>query len=513
MEISNLEFGRDNSIAVKNKSYNKRDNDSLVDNKFSQFLRDTTSTKKTSKFEVESKSRCDKDSSRDKLTERNKTTSEHMDNVQKKDEDSTMKELSRENKSSATEKVDDITKDTIDIDEKSTKESQAIEEAFKQLMNLIGADLLKLVNTAEDSKLKDELTNAMNFLNIENNKSTSEADNKLSVLLNLLEKVSNSNFPDNLVSEIFSKVENGLSQVFSENNLVKPNRKFDSASLVKLSDNIDNDASQGLKENSEHKELLKSILEKLKTTRKDDSSIYNSRIFMEPDNSKNYSLNNIYVEKVDENGVSVKKNNENLTDGLVKQDTSNKEEALLRKLVEGDKSDTKLNRVTNFINVINDNRIDFSSPINDKMPIHISKGTFNEDIVKAVKFMDLNGIKDLSVKIYPKELGEVLISVTMEQGALKAVIKATNKDAVEMLNLGLRDINEKINLNNSKIQSVDIGLYNEDTTYFANGNLSQEQHQQSRQFYKKADENLNLAVEDESYIKETQTDNAVNLLI
>ncbi|MPM80570.1 hypothetical protein SDC9_127618 [bioreactor metagenome] len=147
------------------------------------------------------------------------------------------------------------------------------------------------------------------------------------------------------------------------------------------------------------------------------------------------------------------------------------------------------------------------------MPIHISKGTFNEDIVKAVKFMDLNGIKDLSVKIYPKELGEVLISVTMEQGALKAVIKATNKEAAEMLNLGLRDINEKINLNNSKIQSVDIGLYNEDTTYFANGNLSQEQHQQSRQFYKKADENLNLAVEDESYVKEIQADNTVNLLI
>ena len=504
MEISNLEFGRDNSIALKNKSSNN--SDSLVENKFSRILRETTSTKKSNKFEVESKSRCDKDSPVDKLTEKNKTSSEHIDNVQKKNEDSTMKELSRENKFSTTEKVEDITKSTIEIDEKTTKESQAIEEAFKQLMNLIGADLLKLANTTEDSKLKDELTNAINLLTTENNKGVSGADNKLSVLLNLLEKVSNSSFPDNLVSEIFSKVESGLSQVFSENNPLKVN--LDNSSRR---DNIE--TNEGFENQLMHKELLESILEKLKTTRKDDSSIYNRRIFMKPDDSKFYSLKNIYVEKVDENGVSAKNNNENLTDGLVKQDASNKEEALLRRLVEGDKSDTKLNRVTNFINVINDNRIDFSNPINDKMPIHISKGTFNEDIVKAVKFMDLNGIKDLSVKIYPKELGEVLISVTMEQGALKAVIKATNKDAVEMLNLGLRDINEKINLNNSKIQSVDIGLYNEDTTYFANGNLSQEQHQQSKQFYKKADENLNLAVEDESYVKETETDNAVNLLI
>jgi len=91
--------------------------------------------------------------------------------------------------------------------------------------------------------------------------------------------------------------------------------------------------------------------------------------------------------------------------------------------------------------------------------------------------MNLNNLKDLSVKIYPKELGEVVISVSMEQGGLKAVIKAANKDTVDLLNLGLRDINEKLSQNNVKIQSLDIALYNEDTTFFANGNKQQQQQQ------------------------------------
>nr|WP_245353126.1 flagellar hook-length control protein FliK [Clostridium punense] len=127
--------------------------------------------------------------------------------------------------------------------------------------------------------------------------------------------------------------------------------------------------------------------------------------------------------------------------------------------------------------------------------------------------MDLNGIKDLSVKIYPKELGEVFISVTMEHGALKASIKATSKDAVEMLNLGLRDINEKINFDNSKIQSVDIGLYNEDTTYFSNGNLNQNQQHESEQFMRKNSRNQDMLVEEEVIMEPIMHESAVNLLV
>ncbi|HAR85709.1 MAG TPA: flagellar hook-length control protein FliK, partial [Clostridium sp.] len=108
--------------------------------------------------------------------------------------------------------------------------------------------------------------------------------------------------------------------------------------------------------------------------------------------------------------------------------------------------------------------------VSSEKPIAITKSDLNNDVIKALSYMDKNGVKDLTVKIYPKELGEISISVSMEQGALKAMIKATSKETVEMLALGLKDINEKLNGNNIKIQSVDIGLYEEDTTYYAHGN-------------------------------------------
>ncbi|MEG1256019.1 flagellar hook-length control protein FliK [Clostridium sp.] len=153
-------------------------------------------------------------------------------------------------------------------------------------------------------------------------------------------------------------------------------------------------------------------------------------------------------------------------DGANKKDEFSKESDILSKVINGNEKDSKVTRVADFMSVFENNILDIESVSNEK-PIAMSKSDLNNDVIKALAYMDKNGIKDLTVKIYPKELGEVCISVSMEQGTLKAMVKATSKEAVEMLSLGLKDINEKINNTDIKIQSVDIGLYEEDTTYFA----------------------------------------------
>jgi flagellar hook-length control protein FliK len=123
--------------------------------------------------------------------------------------------------------------------------------------------------------------------------------------------------------------------------------------------------------------------------------------------------------------------------------------------------------------------------------------------------MNVNNIKDLSVKIYPKELGEVVISVTMEQGSLKAMIKATNKDTVDLLNFGLRDLNDKLSTNNIKIESLDIGLYNEDTTFFSKeGNRGQEQQSQES-----SNKKYSFEIEEDKPVESQRDDGTVNILI
>ncbi|WP_346895329.1 flagellar hook-length control protein FliK [Clostridium sp. UBA7503] len=146
-----------------------------------------------------------------------------------------------------------------------------------------------------------------------------------------------------------------------------------------------------------------------------------------------------------------------------------KETAILNKVINGEEKDSKVTRAADFMSYF-ENSVQKSGEVSSEKPIAITKSDVNNDVIKALSYMDKNGIKDLTVKIYPKELGEISISVSMEQGSLKAMIKATSKETVEMLALGLKDINEKLNGNNIKIQSVDIGLYEEDTTYFAHEN-------------------------------------------
>ncbi len=146
-----------------------------------------------------------------------------------------------------------------------------------------------------------------------------------------------------------------------------------------------------------------------------------------------------------------------------------KETAILNKVINGEEKDSKVTRAADFMSYF-ENSVQKSGEVSSDKPIAITKSDLSNDVIKALSYMDKNGVKDLTVKIYPKELGEISISVSMEQGALKAMIKATSKETVEMLALGLKDINEKLNGNNIKIQSVDIGLYEEDTTYYAHEN-------------------------------------------
>nr|WP_286207961.1 flagellar hook-length control protein FliK [Clostridium caldaquaticum] len=95
--------------------------------------------------------------------------------------------------------------------------------------------------------------------------------------------------------------------------------------------------------------------------------------------------------------------------------------------------------------------------------------------------MDLNNIKELTVKIIPKELGEIVIRLTMDNGVLKANLTAANKDTFELLNSQLPIINNELSKQNMSIQSFSLSLYNGDNFLFnSNGNSEDSSRQQGR---------------------------------
>ncbi|MCY6370387.1 flagellar hook-length control protein FliK [Clostridium ganghwense] len=149
--------------------------------------------------------------------------------------------------------------------------------------------------------------------------------------------------------------------------------------------------------------------------------------------------------------------------------SNSSEDKLLKELASGDKSDTnsKFGKVMNFMNQFD--KIDNVTSVEGNMkPMVVNKNTLITDMIKSVKFMELNDMKEMTVKIMPKELGEVVIRLTMESGLMKANITAQNKEAYNLLSSNLQDLNDKLGNGEIKIQNFTIDIYNGDTTFFSN---------------------------------------------
>lgn len=156
---------------------------------------------------------------------------------------------------------------------------------------------------------------------------------------------------------------------------------------------------------------------------------------------------------------------------IAKKETDNtglsKEDKLLKSVI--DKEDvSKTNKVNNFIAQLNNTKEDIQEVQTPDNPI-INKATFTQDIVKAIKYMNANDLKELTVKIAPKELGEITIKLTMEDGNMKANISAHSKETYNLLSSNHGELTNSLGNNDIKIHDVNINIYQDDTTFFNGG--------------------------------------------
>ncbi|WP_346877474.1 MULTISPECIES: flagellar hook-length control protein FliK [unclassified Clostridium] len=358
-----------------------------------------------------------------------------------------LKNYSTDNESSKTksvnsikqEKVKEPSKDYIlSSEEVHEGEKLSTSEDMQSLINLI----IALLNKKDPSK--DEMVSSDLI-------SGNEGKVELQPLLDLLGSEKRANGLLELLSEasINSDMKNKLTELLTLINEDITELDNSSESLMKLLT-----AEEGI-DNDDLISQLQKIVSMKDANKEEEPLNIPRRIELEANVIEKSSV----VARVEDNEES----------SSSKDSKFSKETAILNKVINGEEKDSKVTRAADFMSYF-ENSVQKSGEVSSEKPIAITKSDLNNDVIKALSYMDKNGVKDLTVKIYPKELGEISISVSMEQGALKAMIKATSKETVEMLALGLKDINEKLNGNNIKIQSVDIGLYEEDTTYYAHGN-------------------------------------------
>lgn len=192
------------------------------------------------------------------------------------------------------------------------------------------------------------------------------------------------------------------------------------------------------------------------------------------------------------------------------------EEDILAKLMTMDED---INKVKDYIvedtpiftEVLNSKNDVASSLISEVKPVAVSRETVATDVVSNVKYMVKNQVEQLTVKIYPKELGEITIKIISEDGIMKADIKSTSKETYTLLNSNMEEIKKHLSNESLIIKEVNIGLY-EDTTYYSGQGFSNEfnDERNKENYFVEDNDSINIHKEENEEISEEISN--VNLL-
>ncbi|MCW6105683.1 flagellar hook-length control protein FliK [Clostridium sporogenes] len=335
------------------------------------------------------------------------------------------------------------------IKEKLTEQGFSKEEldSIKSL-----EDLKNLLEKIKDSGDLDSFVALVNSIlqclysgqNVNLGKELEQNLDKLKVLLNNLSEGNGNK------EQLLMEIKDILGEEFNNLNLTDKN-SLDKDLLETFSNKIQIKIEK--ETNEEKLSLLKNIKSEMENILKEES---NNKLSIEP--------------KVD---ISEPLILEEETDSSNLKENTSKEDKLLKGLLEDKEKGTgeKINKAVNFMSHLkNSTDINEVSSKETLGNLVINKNTMNADIIKSIKYMELNNVKDLTVKIMPKELGEVFIKLTMEGGIMKANIGATTKEAYNLLNSNMQLIEDKLQNSGIKVQELSLNIYNEDTTFFKQGN-------------------------------------------
>lgn len=293
------------------------------------------------------------------------------------------------------------------------------------------------------------------------------------------EKIDNASKDE--IIEMLNSIFNMLSSVKDENieikdlnpdilNSIINNSGKENSNLSKLLENLLTASESPLTNllNSDNKDLLNKLLSKLENKLDEDTDVSNkvkdlmSQISSSLENKENKTSNFNTAFKNFEKNANSQMNNQNIEEEKVPTSTSD-EDDFLNKLLNNNKDDSVLNKINllSSRNEINSNNVAASTE-----SVTINKATMGDDLIKNVKLMITNSMKELTVKINPKDLGQVTISLIQENGIMKANIKANSKETFELLSQNLVEMKKAIGEQNIKVADVNVELYQEDTTFF-----------------------------------------------
>ena len=453
----------------------------------------------------------------------NKSSNGNFKSVMSSKEDSLSK-TTEDNKTT----VENISKDineAIDKTEVIEKiENGTKEEIIEEVMVLLQALNIPVIDNSNlpiKIYLESGNTSSLEF----GNTSSLECINTLKNI-NYLSEIADLNISS-------EPINNNNSNVLENINLLKNNTVFESEN-VNIFENVIEEVSLNNSENIDLNEETSSniinlpIKEIVKTLNLEEDKVI-----------KTDNIDKILTVLCDKDGNEIKKDKfievVDSSKGESKKDTSQGVE-MLKMVFNIDKSngeqkgeedilaklmtmDEDINKVEDyivedtpiFIEVLNSKNDVASSLISEVKPVAVSRETVATDVVSNVKYMVKNQVEQLTVKIYPKELGEITIKIISEDGIMKADIKSTSKETYTLLNSNMEEIKKHLSNESLIIKEVNIGLY-EDTTYYSGQGFSNEfnDERNKENYFVEDNDSINIHKEENEEISEEISN--VNLL-
>jgi flagellar hook-length control protein FliK len=357
------------------------------------------------------------------------------------------------------------------------------------------------------SSLNDsDLNNIQNlFLTLFNSKDDTKTENHLSNLELLRTNSSDDMDIKGLLKDVKKLTDNILEDInlnLSDTNTIDDYKNELSNKIISLLEALPNESIKSIYSNIKDENKLKilSTLSLQKVLNEDNNieeSTSNTKGAINDDFVDN-KVNSLYKDVTKEGNLN---DNNSLKQNSL--DDNNDEDKILSKIIDSDNKGS-FSKVLNYYDKFNKNNIEVI-----KEPMVVNKQTLDLDIIKNVKFMMKNAVQELKVKIYPKELGEMTIKILSEEGIMRAEIKATSKETYNLLNSNLHEIKKNLVDQNIKIQEVNIGIYNEDTTFFSEKENSSDnfRNQQSNE-----NSNNSIFIDDEEIKEDLLNESNVNLL-
>ncbi|MFT8350707.1 flagellar hook-length control protein FliK [Clostridium saccharoperbutylacetonicum] len=363
-------------------------------------------------------------------------------------EDYNQKEVSNDSKKVDTEstpktddKVDELNEKLKELEEDSKSDSKdKVNDILAELLNLLAQFGIKEEDLKGNSKVDSDLLKG--------------------ILEQINKKQDSNNNSNNLLEKIMGVLKSEADKL--DTNSLKLVDKI----LSNLSTSLADDKSEVTKD---IKNSIKNLMSEISNILDNKHAQTNKVLTLEDILNKSYSQSNSDSSSQEENSTTSNENKE-----------LSKEDKFLNSLLD-DKKDDSSNKINLFATRTSSIQNQGANTV--ARGLTINKATFTDDLIKDVKYMSNNSLKELTVKLNPGNLGEITIKLVEEDGVMKANLKANSKETTALLSQNLTEIKKQLSEQNIKISDVNIELYQDDTTFFKDqsfqGELAGEQNKQN----------------------------------